>query len=343
MRKFTFAQKGPVIKTLKEPKVNKKKWNSDRSIFIAILLILAIWLIRHVYLSLAIIEVDGQLTMNKMAVNFTDDIRIKQLNVGEGESVCKGDILFYYINRELETRQVDVFYRNEMELKLKGEKQMIEKSLALKSIEKENTVRALQFNSRNLKKMKELVLLSVYEIDELNVMMEKDLEYKGRIKELSAEIAYLQAQLNDLSDQQRLQNSNTASGLGNGFQPFKSPMNGIIGRINLNENEICYEGMDAMTIHHKDQLMIKAYFDQKEMSNIGEGEAVEILFPDNSTGMGRISTFYVSTYELPPEFQKKYEPTQRTILVDIIPLDNTDMKKWKKYYKMNVKVRKRRF
>jgi len=43
---------------------------------------------------------------------------------------------------------------------------------------------------------------------------------------------------------------------------------------------------------------------------------------------------------MPEEFQKKYEPTTRTVAADLYPLNNEEAKKWKAYYKMSVKITK---
>ncbi|MEM7298982.1 MAG: hypothetical protein AAF391_12035 [Bacteroidota bacterium] len=68
-----------------------------------------------------------------------------------------------------------------------------------------------------------------------------------------------------------------------------------------------------------------------------------ISFPDGSKGKGYIKKYHISTKELPPEFQKKYEPTERTILTEIYPIDEETANLWKKFYKMDVKVSLPRF
>ena len=43
------------------------------------------------------------------------------------------------------------------------------------------------------------------------------------------------------------------------------------------------------------------------------------------------------------EFQKKYEPTTRSIAADIYPVDSTEIVKWKAFYKMSVDISKLKF
>ena len=100
----------------------------------------------------------------------------------------------------------------------------------------------------------------------------------------------------------------------------------------------CYEGDYVFTIHSPDEISIHAYFDQEHISRIFIREIVDIQFPDGSSGRGYIKKYHISMKELPPEFQKKYEPTERTILTEIAPVDEQTADLWKKFYKMDVKV-----
>jgi len=51
---------------------------------------------------------------------------------------------------------------------------------------------------------------------------------------------------------------------------------------------------------------------------------VTIEFPDKTESLGIISKFFVSTYAVPSEFQKKYEPTERNIVAEIVPFNKQD-------------------
>ena len=98
-----------------------------------------------------------------------------------------------------------------------------------------------------------------------------------------------------------------------------------------------------MTIHRMDGARISAFFDPDEIPYIQIGDEVSVEFPDGSKSMGLIHKFHVSTYALPEEFQKKFEPTERNIVAEIMPLNDIESKRWKNFYKMDVEVRKPRF
>jgi len=123
---------------------------------------------------------------------------------------------------------------------------------------------------------------------------------------------------------------------------YVTPVSGEIGQINNSPNEVCYKTKDVMVIHQLENLKIKAYFNQQLYQEIQLGEIVSIEFPDGSVSKGVIDNFYVSTYELPPEFQKKYEPVERSIVVDVLPLDMDEASLWIGYYKMAVTVVKKK-
>lgn len=97
-----------------------------------------------------------------------------------------------------------------------------------------------------------------------------------------------------------------------------------------------------MVIHQLENLKIKGYFNQQLYQEIRIGEEVEIEFPDGTTGIGVIDNYYVSTYQLPEEFQKKYEPVERSIVVDILPLNIDEAALWVGYYKMAVTIVKKK-
>ena len=98
-----------------------------------------------------------------------------------------------------------------------------------------------------------------------------------------------------------------------------------------------------MSIHQAHPAFIKAYFEQEDLRYFDVGDVFTIDFPDGTTSKGVLKRFYIATYTLPEEFQKKYEPTTRSIAADIYPLDSTEIVKWKAFYKMSVDISKLKF
>jgi hypothetical protein len=107
--------------------------------------------------------------------------------------------------------------------------------------------------------------------------------------------------------------------------------------------EVALKTETIMALHEPKNVHIRGYFNQKDLADLHEGDIVNIEFPDGAKSKGRIERFEFSTRILPEEFQKKFEPTTRTLAVDILPLDKNDLNLWRKYFKLSVKISKRTF
>ena len=126
---------------------------------------------------------------------------------------------------------------------------------------------------------------------------------------------------------------------GNFGNTYASPIKGVVGQILKNSEESCYKTENVMTIHNIEKVFIKAYFDLRDLAEVQKGNIVTVEFPDKTRSQGIINKLYISTYRAPSEFQKKYEPTERNILAEIIPLEKEQIPEWGKFYKLNLKVK----
>ena len=128
-----------------------------------------------------------------------------------------------------------------------------------------------------------------------------------------------------------------------GFNYFTCPIDGNITRILKQAFEVALKTENILSLHQPEHVHIRGYFDQTDLGDIHEGDIVDIEFPDGTASEGRVDRFEFSTRILPEEFQKKFEPTTRTLAVDILPLKDADLEIWKKYFKLSVKLSKRTF
>jgi len=336
MRAFSFQRKVAVIRTLKEPKTKKKKVNIDRLIYFGLIAIFITFLIRYLYNKLAVIEGNGQILMDKVDVNFTQDIRVQHINIQEGDTVKYNQQLFSYKQSTFD---------NDASLILQAQKSQIDatknaQKLAFEIQQKYIHLNALFSQLKHLKSVEsqliKLVMLDVYtkeKIDKIQLgIQQKEIE----VKRLKSELYLLDKQkqfINPLDENSILSNGNSARD-----NTYSSPINGVIGQILKSENESCYKTENVMTIHNTNDVFIKAYFPLKALEHIKQGKTIDVLFPDNSISKGTISKVYIATYEAPDEFQKTYEPTERNILAEIIPLNDKQKAQWASYHKLNVKV-----
>ena len=337
MRKFTYKENTATIRTLKEPKVKKKKWNIDRVIYFMILIFVVIWLLSFVYKKTVWIEGNGQVLMEKVDVNFTNDIRVKDIFINEGDTVNLGKKLFNYYQNDFDSDASIVLKGIDKKEKRNKDLQNIQKELLRKRIQVNNLKKRFSLLELQEKKITKLILLDVYTKNKLDEIISQKLLLKNQLDLLKNEVFYLYTQ------KKLLNNNNYGSigtgGLGGFRNTYSSPITGVIGQILKNSEESCYKAENVMTIHNIEKVFIKAYFNLKDLGMVKKGAIVEVEFPDKSYSKGIINKLYISTYKAPSEFQKKYEPTERNILAEIIPIDQNQIKEWGKFYKLNLKIK----
>ena len=339
MKAFSFKSNKVTIRVLKEPVLKKKRMNIDRVLYLTIIAVGVFFLLRYVFTKTAIIKANGQVLMDKVDVNFTHDIRLLKFNVFEGDTIQKEQYLFQYVEDQFDNDAVTYFSdqenrenkaKKELDLKFKIKAQRIK-------------IKALRSNLKVLlhekEKTSKMVLLDVFTIDKLNELTTKTENLNTEIALAKSELALLYEQLRYIKDHSNILLLGNASVNSN----YRAPIDGIIGQISVSENETCYRTEKVLTIHNPKEVFIKAYFDLNEIKNIEVNDELTIEFPDKTKSIGVINKYYVSTYALPEEFQKTYEPTERSIVVEVKPLNEVERNKWATYHKLNIKISKYRF
>lgn len=334
MKQFNYTKGKAIIRTLKEPKVKKKKFNIDRLFFILIILGLCFWLLSFVYKKTVWIEGNGQMLMEKVDVNFTNDIRVKEIFINEGDTVCVGSRLFNYYQDDFDSDASLVLKNFDRKEKQYTNLQDIIKEIYLKRLQLKSLKERLSFLNEQEKKAIKLILLDVYTKVKLDAIIQQKMLLENQINLLKNELYFLRLQQKNMSP-----DTTISIGGGNFGNSYISPIEGVVGQILKNSEESCYKAENVMTIHDVEKVFIKAYFNLKDLAHVKKGSVVLVEFPDKTTSEGIINKLYISTYKAPTEFQKKYEPTERNILTEIIPLDKKQIPEWGKFYKLNLKVK----
>ncbi len=344
MKSFSFKSNKSTLRVLKEPVIKKKRMSFDRALYLIVIAVGLFFLLRYVINKTTVINADGQVLMAKVDVNFTHDIRLLKFNVFEGDTIKRNQQLFTYLEDQFDNDGT-VYFSNKERTQNKAKREL---DLRFKIRSKQIQIKAQKDKVYVIKTNKEkiinLVLLDVYTIDKLNEITSQINDENAKLALLKSELALLYEQLRLLKDD----NSplNASYGFGNEGainSSYLAPIKGVIGQISVNEKETCYRTDNVLTIHNPEQVFIKAYFDLDEIKNVNVEDEVIIEFPDKTKSKGIINKYYVSTYALPEEFQKTYEPTERSIVVEIIPLNNLERKQWAKYHKLNILIKKNRF
>lgn len=94
-------------------------------------------------------------------------------------------------------------------------------------------------------------------------------------KKIGSEVQYLQAKNNVEALESKLQTLNAQRDMAY----VKSPINGIVDMINLEEGELAMPGMQMMQVVSLDKLKVFAEISEKYLPLINKGDVVELSFP----------------------------------------------------------------
>ncbi len=337
MKNFSFKNQDSILKTLAEPKIKKKKWSMDRITYLLVIGTVLYVTLNFLYKSLNIIKANGQIMFDKTVISFTEDIIMEDINIYEGKEIKEKDTLFSYFKTNKKSAQdLDIQIAQSS---VAGEQKIQQINQSIRSAKEINKV--LNQQLKQLKQEKEKIKKHIL----LEIASYKDLE-KNQLQQIQLEknIRLNKVEITNLLNSKASQSRNNKQVL-ESYQTkkyryyFKAPTSGISGQINYSKKETCYKQEEVLTIHNPNQVSIKAYFMQSAASYLKKNTKVIVLFADGTKSEGLISYSYIATYAIPSEFQKKYEPTERSILVNIKPINKKEETLWKKYYLMDVSLK----
>jgi hypothetical protein len=342
----------------------KKPFNWDRLIYILLLFLTLFFVGRFLINSYLYIEGDGQVLFESVDIRHTDDIRIYRFFKQEGDSVKIGDTLFTYFLDE------DVFGNgggggNEVNISSAGgedyswidrEIYALRKNIDLNIVKIADNNKLLAIYKKDLERVRNEVILDAvshtnlenleYQITRLesdtNLLNEQNRIFRKQIGYLS-DLMRVEADREKIAINQSGHVMLTGAENDSTFKIFTSPIDGSITHIDKQPFEVALKTEVILSIHQPNYVHIKGFFDQEDLAHLREGDIVDIEFADGTTSIGVVNRFYSATYILPEEFQKKFEPTTRTLAADILPLTAGDLETWKKYYKLSVKITKPTF
>ncbi|MCM8764328.1 MAG: HlyD family efflux transporter periplasmic adaptor subunit [Candidatus Omnitrophica bacterium] len=355
-----------------EPEMQRKKKHIDKYIYIGIIIILVVAGLFILSRGFFYVTGYGQVIIPYVDVQPIDDIRVLKYYVKEGQTVNQGDILFSYVEKEKDTAAGPGFYyqviRDRENLirqagKINLEKSTLEKTgkfpinqleeqLAWKKKEKIYYQENLKKKIEELQHMKKMALLETYLPFDIKNKEEEIEKIKFQISKIESDISTIEKEIEQLKEKQRilLSNLDTERNLMRSapyihwgkserseILNFPAPIGGIIAKIHRQEKEVVLKGDNVMSICKIGETKIKGYFEQKDYAYLTKDKMVTIVFPDSTKKEGIITNVYFATMPQPPEFQKKYEPLHRSVIVDISPC-KWEIEPFKELYKMSVKL-----
>ncbi len=358
MKPFKFKSKATVLRGVKEDK-SPRKTNWDRVIYLILFLLIFVSLLFYTLQKNVFVNVDGQIITERFTVNFPEDIIVERYFVNEGDTVQKGDTMFYYkynLDRDWDNSGAGIAVAvaasnngNNFDWYLK-EKIQTQKNISLKIISIQEIDDNVKRILADLERLKKEVYLDVYPKLQLEAAQLQLKAYKVNRDKLEEEIRYLRkylALLNAYQYQSR-QPVAVANGGGDGgnvvkYAYYQSPVDGIISKIFSEAKETSYKKDIVMYVSNTDKMFIYGFIDQSDIGYFEEGETLQLDFPDGTVSEGKINSFYLNTEELPLEFKKPKERDKRSVVAKIVPLSEEEQAHWRKYYMYEVRVSKTKF
>ena len=337
-----------VFRVLQEEPKAKKKVNKDRIVYFVVFGCGVLFLLYALLSNYFYIEANGHILFEKVKVQIPEDIRVDQFHFEEGDSVSKGDTLFFYHNKQsgFVTQSLNSISNNSSSNWKRKEILSTQKTIALNQIEIEEFESLIAKHELNLKQLKKEVALDLIPKSKLEYFKRQIDENQIDFQKTKKENNYLRKYLGQiLSLPEKTDNNSYLGGYNDNStrQAYRSPLGGTITRIHKKPFEVALKSEAVMTIHKNENIYIKGFFEQADMKHLKVGDIVNVQFPDGTESEGRIGKFHFATYALSPEFQKKYEPLQRTLGVDVYPLNDSELHNWRVFYKLGVKISKAKY
>jgi multidrug resistance efflux pump len=361
LKKFQYSPQTSFIKGPdKEPEYSKP-FNWERLIYVVILIILIFTLIMYFFNRYYYVTARGQVILDKFEVNFPDDIQVTRFLVKEGEHVEIGDTLFSLVYDDDNGNggasisigggsgpEID---RNDWVLR---EIAMANKNIALLEIELQNVRDNRKLKQSTYDNIRQEVTLDISPGARLREIKDALKEYDFREKNITSEIASLKEYIRTITPYLYEQKNNRAAAIAasaaaseawDSLHPpyYYSKTEGTVSRIYTRPFETLYREAVVMDIIEFKDVFIRAYIEENDVDKFKEGDLVNLVFTDGTKSKGMVSLLEISTVQIPKEFTMNYEELTRRLVAKITPLNEEEMQKWKRYYKIGVKVRKPRF
>jgi hypothetical protein len=360
LKSIDFKQKTSAIRVLSDEQ-GKKTINWDRIIYMVFLILLFAFVGYYAFNKIFFIKAQGQVSFENIDIRIPDDCRILEYYISEDDSVSVGDSLFLYqIDNDnigggggiaLGSRS-DSGYNPQLSW-IDKEKFTLEKKIAMNNIDKVRAKEMLAGFQSEMQRLENSIILDVLPSDRYEYVKNEIMRLQTEIKKIETENGQNNAYINDLNElaEKPVVRRSAAASYGGGAagdntsspQIFYSPINGNVTRQYTRQFEVALKQDIIMSIHSDRPMFIKAFFDQEDIAYFNEGDIVDIKFPDGRHSKGLLKRFNYSTWQLPPEFQKRYEPTTRTVAGDIYPVTEGDYALWRSFYKMSVTITKYKY
>ena len=352
MKSADFNRKEGKLRVLQEVRPGKKKINWDRLIYFSLILLVILASLYYVARNNLYTRADGQVLFRKLDIQFTQDVQVIKVVKIQGSQVRIGDTLFLYyderaINQPPPPPKSSIIASNDNLDWIVRERLTTQKRIEIAQIHIQDSEKLIQVTSGEKNRIQKEIYLDIYPASKIDPYVHRLIDYDGRINAAKEEIkfhrkylSWLHAQEKIEKERARLEALQTVAYFPIELKAYTSPVEGNISQINKENYEVALESEIIMSIHKPTNLFIQAFYEQRDLDHIKIGDVVDIAFPDGTESQGVIQRFFNATYQLPQEFQKRYEPVTRSITAEIAPITDLEAQRWQAFYKLTAKVSK---
>jgi len=349
MKSFKFKTKATVLKGVKE-EAPKKSVNWDRIIYLMLFVVILVSVFYYAFIKSFYVNAYGEIYTEQFSVQLPEDITVKKYFVSEEDTVKKGDTLFYYrmslLDDDNSSSAVAAVVSTSSYWYIR-ERIQTQKNINLGYIDIEQLNQSVKRIKNQLEMMRNEVYLDVYPKVELKKASLEIEKYYVDIDKKEQEIAYLKKYLSLLHYyEQQEKNRVPIINTGNDvvlWNYYISPVDGLVSKIFSDTEEVSYKKDIVMYLNSTEELFVLAYVTQQDVKYFSLDEEIELFFPDNTTGIGVITHFYMNTEEMPVGISSPKLKNERRVVVRLTPTNQDEADKWGKFHLMEVKIRKSKF
>ncbi|MEY2938712.1 MAG: hypothetical protein RL062_1301 [Bacteroidota bacterium] len=352
MKSVNFKRQGADIRVMsdKGPVKSRRQW--DRIIYFIVFFSLIGWVGYYIFTRNFYVRADSHVLYENVNVRLLKDCRIMEYYVDEDHEVKFGDTLFRYIENAPEqgydvTAEIQAPTSNNDNPAYQWVVREIlntEQRIAVNETHIDENQSLIKTYQNELKEIQAMVQLGVMPQSRLDLRNNEIIKLKSDIsrieeenKKLRTSIENLRAKIPAINQDYKKNFRLAKEGIAED-KYFVSPFDGSVNRIYIRQFETCLKSEITMSIHRVSPIFVRAYFQQEDIDYLKVGDEFTVEFPNGKKTVGILKRFYYSTIPLPEEYQKRYEPTTRSLAGDIYPKDTTEAKEWESYYKMGALV-----
>jgi len=303
----------PSTRLIREPRAMPKKRNLGRWIYIGLLMLIGLWAFDVFFGQFFFLRGNGLVVARPYVVASEYIGTVQDISVRQGEAVNEGDVVAFLKSKQYDEELARSHFelsalsadRARLTSELNGQRELI--ALAKKRLSSATSFRArLETGLAN----------GVSTGTALNTAYEREYTAREDLERITSDITALRAELAALYqqiDQRRVLMQKIEAAYDGGR--LVAPAGGIVTEVNAIESSVIRPGDPIMTIAAGTPYVL-AYFENGSLYDIEPGQQVTMYYGTRNL-IGIVTALLPVSEQLPEEFQRSFEPTDRAQIAEI--------------------------